>query len=121
MTPTDRKFERLRRLCLSLPEAREVEAWGHPTFRAGNKIFASVGFRDDRPCVGLKAERSDQDVLVDDVSIFRSKYVGQHGWITVLLDGKIDWGMIEDLVLNSYRLVALKRMVKALDARGDAR
>lgn len=31
---------RIRKLCLGLPEAQEVEAWGTPTFRIRNKIFA---------------------------------------------------------------------------------
>jgi len=31
---------RLRKLCLALPEAHEVESWGEPTFRVRNKLFA---------------------------------------------------------------------------------
>ena len=31
---------RLRKLCLALPDAHEVEAWGEPTFRVRNKLFA---------------------------------------------------------------------------------
>ena len=31
---------RVRKLCLALPEAHEVEAWGEPTFRVKNKLFA---------------------------------------------------------------------------------
>jgi hypothetical protein len=31
---------KLRKLCLALPEAHEQEAWGEPTFRARNKMFA---------------------------------------------------------------------------------
>lgn len=31
---------RLRALCLDLPEAEEKEAWGDPTWRVRNKIFA---------------------------------------------------------------------------------
>jgi hypothetical protein len=33
-------LSRLRKLCLAPPEAHEVEAWGEPTFRVKNKIFA---------------------------------------------------------------------------------
>jgi len=36
-------LKQVRALCLALPEAREVEAWGHPTFRAGKKMFAGFG------------------------------------------------------------------------------
>jgi hypothetical protein len=35
-------LKRLRSICLTLPEAAEVEAWGHPTFRAGRKMFADL-------------------------------------------------------------------------------
>ena len=31
---------RLRKICLTLPGAHEVEAWGEPTFRVKNKLFA---------------------------------------------------------------------------------
>ena len=31
---------RLRAICLALPEATEKEAWGDPTFRVRDKIFA---------------------------------------------------------------------------------
>src|SRR5688500_20303838 len=31
---------RLRPLCLGFPDAHEVEAWGEPTFRVRNKLFA---------------------------------------------------------------------------------
>ena len=33
-------LDRLRTICLALPEAHEVEAWGTPTFRVKNKLFA---------------------------------------------------------------------------------
>ena len=36
---------RLRKLCLSLPEAHEVLAWGEPTFRVKNKMFAMYAHR----------------------------------------------------------------------------
>ena len=36
---------RLRALCLALPEAREVEAWGAPTFRV-KTMFAAYSAPD---------------------------------------------------------------------------
>jgi len=39
--PTAKKpTDRLRRICLALPEAEERETWGDPTFRVRDKIFA---------------------------------------------------------------------------------
>jgi hypothetical protein len=36
-------LKQVRSICLTLPESAEVEAWGHPTFRAGKKMFAAFG------------------------------------------------------------------------------
>ena len=41
MTPGE-----FRRLALSLPEAREAGHMGHPDFRVGGRIFATLGYPD---------------------------------------------------------------------------
>ena len=38
--PIPSAVARLREICLALPETAEVEAWGEPTFRVKDKIFA---------------------------------------------------------------------------------
>ena len=55
-----RPLTRLRKLCLALPQAHEVEAWGEPTFRVRNKLFAMYAAAgnhhgDGRPAVWCKA------------------------------------------------------------------
>jgi hypothetical protein len=42
MTP-----DQFRRLALSLPETSEVGHMGHPDFRVGGKIFATLGYPDN--------------------------------------------------------------------------
>jgi predicted DNA-binding protein (MmcQ/YjbR family) len=109
-------LRRLRKLCLSLPETREVPAWGHPNFRAGNRTFAAFEEYRGRPTVAVKLTPAEQSLLVDDVRFSRSPYVGQHGWVTIWVDQPVEWPLIRDLVLRGYRLVARKRMIEALDA-----
>ena len=41
------KADDFRRVALSLPEASESAHVGHPDFRVGGKIFASLGYPDD--------------------------------------------------------------------------
>ena len=108
----------LRRLAASFPETSEVITWGHPTFRVGKKIFASFGEHQDRPTIGAKQTKPDQEVLVQDPRFFVAPYVGQHGWIGIFID-EVEWPMIADLVEASYRLIAPKRLVRTLDATGD--
>ena len=45
----DAALDRLRTICLRLPEAVEKETWEAPTFRVRDKIFAMVHPRDGAP------------------------------------------------------------------------
>ena len=104
---------KLRSLVATLPETAEVEAWGHPTFRAGNKIFATFGAHKDAPSVGVKQTLDDQADLLEDPRFFFAPYVGKHGWVGIFVD-RVDWPVIEDLVEQSYCLVAPKSLVARL-------
>ena len=43
-----RTLQKLRRICLALPEAVETETWGKPHFRVNDKIFCGCGEEDGR-------------------------------------------------------------------------
>ncbi|MDP9138581.1 MAG: MmcQ/YjbR family DNA-binding protein [Pseudomonadota bacterium] len=105
-------IDRLRGICLALPEAAEKEAWGDPTFRVRDKIFAMEKRGDGRISVWLKAPEGSQMVLVgaDPERFFVPPYVGDKGWIGVRLDRKPDWGELATLIKRSYRLIAPKRL-----------
>jgi predicted DNA-binding protein (MmcQ/YjbR family) len=110
-------IERLRRICLALPEATEKPFGGHtdPTFRVRDKIFAMCGdgYDHDRPIeMWCKAPPGAQEVLAgaDPDRFFVPPYVGHNGWIGVRLHGAVDWGVIAGLVTDSYRMTAPKRL-----------
>jgi predicted DNA-binding protein (MmcQ/YjbR family) len=118
----DPYLSELRDVCLGFPEAREVEAWGRPTFRAGKKIFAVFSGDDDHPYgVIFKPESDEYPALVDDPRIYVPPYFGPGGWLALdfTADRNVDWDEIAELMDGSYRQVALKRMLKALDGRGQ--
>jgi predicted DNA-binding protein (MmcQ/YjbR family) len=108
-------LQQVRDICLALPEAAEVEAWGHPTFRAGKKMFAAIGEGDEGVTIGLKVGFDRQGELLKDDRFFPTPYAAHQGWVSLRLDGKIDWDEVEELVREAYRQVALKRMLQALD------
>jgi predicted DNA-binding protein (MmcQ/YjbR family) len=110
-------IERLRAICLALPEAEERETWDHPTFRVRDKIFAMAGTRDGRPAFTFKAPEGSQMVLVgaDPERFFIPPYVGPKGWVGVRLDRNPDWKEVEKLVRRSYKLTAPKKLAAALD------
>lgn len=104
--------ERLRAICLALPEATEQEAWGDPTWRIRDRIFAMLKQGDGRPSVWLKAPEGAQEVLVgsDPARFFRPPYVGHKGWVGVRLDDGPDWDEVGRLVRRSYRLTAPRKL-----------
>lgn len=105
----------LRRVCLALPESAETLTWGHPVFRAGKKIFAGFGEHQGRPTLGFKTEEADREMLLGNDGYFPSPYAACFGWVSAWLDREVDWPFLEELLVKSYRLVAMKRMVRQLD------
>lgn len=115
----DPLLARVHRVCLAFPEAREVEAWGRPTFRAGKRIFC-VYSRDDEHDHSLvfKPEPGDREALLRDRRFYRPPYFGPAGWLALdLVATAPDWQEVAELAEGSYRQVALKRMLAALDVR----
>lgn len=113
-------LSRLRKLCLALPEAREVEAWGEPTFRV-KTIFAMYAgpashHGEGRTAVWVKAIKLNQELMVaaDSRRFFVPPYVGPSGWIGVYLDSpRTDWAELEELLWDAWRMSAPKKLVAA--------
>jgi hypothetical protein len=121
-----RPLIRLRKLCLSLPEAHEVEAWGEPTFRVRNKLFAMYASADShhgdgRPAVRCKAAPTNQALMVSAAPkhFFVPPYVGPSGWVGVWLDRDVDWAELAELLRDAYRMVAPRRLRTLLEAGQD--
>jgi len=108
---------RLRKICLALPEAAEKEAWGDPTWRVKDKIFAMEKRGDSRLSVWFKAPEGSQAVLIgaDADTFFRPPYVGHKGWVGMRLDRKPDWGEVRALIERSYRMTAPKKLAEKLE------
>ena len=107
-----RPIDRFREICLALPEAYEEETWGEATFRVRKKIFAMAADHDGRGSVCMKALREDQEALLSQGDpFFYPSYVGSKGWIGIdLRTGMLDWLEVSELVRESYRLVAPKKL-----------
>jgi hypothetical protein len=106
---------RLRKLCLALPEAHEVEAWQAPTWRVRNKtfaIYADPHHNDDHAAVWIKAAPGNNELMVatDPQRFFIPAYVGPSGWVGVRLDVAGGWDDLVDLLRDGYNLVAPKRL-----------
>jgi predicted DNA-binding protein (MmcQ/YjbR family) len=112
--PTDR----LRVICMALPEAEERETWGDPTFRVRGKIFAMVKSGDGRVSLWCKAPPGSQMILVgaDPELFFVPPYVGHKGWVGMRLDREPDWDEVAALVRRSYGMTAPRRLAAVIDS-----
>jgi len=115
-------LSRLRKICLALPEAHEVEAWGEPTFRVRNKLFAmhsSAGTHHGRgrPGVWIASTHVSQDMVLRarPDRYFSPPYVGPSGWIGAWLDKSPLWSEITELLRDAYRLKAPKKLADTLE------
>jgi len=94
-----------------------VEAWGEPTFRVRNKLFAMYAdagnhHGDGRAAVWCKAAPGNQALMVHAAPerFFVPAYVGPSGWVGVWLDGQVDWPEVAELLRDAYHLTAPKRL-----------
>jgi DNA-binding transcriptional ArsR family regulator len=116
MTERD-ALKKLRNISRDLPEVVETTTYGHPTFQAGKKrTFAVVDDHEQKGmlCLVIKIDPPKQASLVDGIRFFPSKFGAKHGWTAMKIDAGTDWTLASKLVVDSYRRVALKRMVEAL-------
>jgi hypothetical protein len=116
--PVADALERMRAAALSLPESHEVMAWGEPTWRVKNKLFAmyaSPGTHhgNGRPAAWIKAKAENQRLMVaaDPARYFVPPYVGVSGWVGVWLDRRPPWKEVARLLDDAWRLTAPKKLL----------
>ena len=114
MKKEDRVLQQVRKRCLSLPESSEVGSWDHPNFRAGRRTFVTFEWIKGRPSIAFRLNPTDVDLLLRRKGFFETPY-GQGRWVSLWADGSLNWGLVLRLLEQSYRMVALKRMIAALD------
>lgn len=108
--------ERLRKLCLALPEANERLSHGEPTWFAGKgKVFAMLDNHHhgaDHLSVWLPMPRGVQESLIasDGARFFKPPYVGPNGWVGVVLDTKPDWKRVKALIRDAFVFVATAKL-----------
>jgi hypothetical protein len=110
-----RAQQRLRAICLALPEAEEIETWDAPTWRVRNRIFC-MWREEGGAALWCKAPRGVQEMLVeaDPARFFRPPYVGPKGWIGLRLSGRVDWEEVAALVARSWTMTAPRRLAATL-------
>lgn len=108
--------ETLRQAALALPETSEGTSCVNRSFKARKKNFVFVGEPKGKVRVMLKLGPSlAQAAAMADPRVG----VGKTGWVTVLSDPgePVDPALLQDWIVESYRTLAPKTLVRMLDAR----
>lgn len=121
----DPVLAKLRDICMALPGADVKISHGRPSFFT-KKIFAGYGAvlkgehnsgRYDQALVFMPSPE-DAEAIDQDDRFFTPAYWGPYGWRGLDLSGKkVDWGEVAELVEDSYRVTAPKKLITELDSR----
>ena len=100
-----------RRLALALPESVESAHMGHPDFRVGGKIFATLGYPDAAwGMVKLSVQQQELFMRVAPGVFVPSKGAwGRRGSTTVQLE-RVEATTLRDALAAAWRNVAPKRL-----------
>jgi hypothetical protein len=118
--------ERVRRLCLALPEATERASHGEAAWFVKKQfVMFADHHHDDRVGIWAAAPENAQARWLELAPdrFFFPPYVGGRGWIGVYLDlpltgdaEQAHWDDLAEIVEDAYRHIAPARLVRLLDA-----
>jgi predicted DNA-binding protein (MmcQ/YjbR family) len=115
-TPKNRDAFALRAYALAFPEAHEDFPWGERVVKVKDKVFVFLG-RDDDVGVTVKLPSSGLLALSLPFASPTGYGLGKSGWVTARFGpkDKPPLELLRKWIDESYRAVAPKELVKALD------
>ena len=101
-------IERIRKLCLSLPDVTEDMPWADDLcFKVRGKIFTGIALSDGKfPRITLKCAAETFHELLEIEGISPAPYVGRYKWVTIANSNVLPANELESLIRQSYALVA---------------
>ena len=114
----EKQIERVRRICLALPETWEKISHGEPTWFVAKKVFAMFSnnhHNDGHIALTVPAAIGIQEMLIakSPKKFYRPPYVGVRGWVGIELDQVSD----KELALHikeAWRLIAPKKLQESV-------
>lgn len=120
--PDDPLLARVREIALAFPGADEKESHGRPAFYT-RKVFCYYGgsIRVDGDWVPhdqailFLPDPGERPALEADGRFWVPAYLGPYGWLGLDLESGSDFGEVAELLDESFRATAPKRLVAELD------
>ncbi|MDJ1138484.1 MmcQ/YjbR family DNA-binding protein [Streptomyces iconiensis] len=111
--------EDVRRIALSLPETKEVEAWAMPTFRVAGKMFVTMP--DDQASFAVRCPRLERGELIaaEPGKFWVPPHEAGSNWVRARLAALEDMAELRDILVDSWQQAAPPRLVEGFAAQGD--
>jgi predicted DNA-binding protein (MmcQ/YjbR family) len=111
----------VRAYCLSFPQARENLQWGETLcFKISGKIFVTLSLASVPQSLCLKCTPEKFVELCEQEGIIPAPYVGRYKWVLLQSLDVLSDEELEDLIRQSYGMVASKLRGKAI-VKGKAK
>ena len=108
--------EKVLEFALSFPETAVDHPWGEDVVKVKGKIFVFAGPTGSRRMT-VKLEESHAHALATEGAQRTGYGLGDSGWVTVPLRAPgVTLAVLRDWVEESYRIVAPRKLVEALDS-----
>lgn len=107
----------VRAFALTFPEAYEEFPWGESAFKVKGKVFVFLYAHPDGMNVSLKLPHSGDSALDQPFAEPTGYGLGKSGWVTSKFEreDRVPLELLQRWIGESYRAVAPKSLVKALD------
>jgi len=116
--PLTRAQAALRKIALAFPEATEDHPWGESAFKVRGKVFVFVSLFDSKLRATTKLPSSGRYALTQPFARPTGYGLGRSGWVTCTFapGDDVPLDLLEDWIGESFRAVAPKKLVAAMDA-----
>ena len=111
---------RLLEFALSFPDAVEDHPWDETVAKVRKKVFVFFGGDPSRDRITVKLVESHGHALSIEGAEPTGYGLGKSGWVTVPVDADgVDRDLLCEWIEESYRIVAPKSLVAALDGSAE--
>ena len=118
-SPLTRPQVALKKLALAYPEATEDHPWGESAFKIRGKVFLFLSLHDGKLRATTKLPASGRYALTQPFAEPTGYGLGKSGWVTCTFapGDDVPLDLLEDWINESYRAVAPKKVVAAMDEK----
>ncbi len=106
----DAQLDQVRNFALCLPETDEAAPFGDPWFRVRSRMFCCFSKHQGKPSLIVKVGKGNLDLFLRDARFFKSPYIGNAGWVGLVLEDPLQPEEVRTLIRDSYNHVAPKSL-----------